>query len=79
MTVWSMGDNSPNSQTIANIELSNTFYANLVLIYKCYWKTIQSYWSFSFEESRSSCKLYEDLWEDETTLYFSHSYLLNMA
>ena len=49
MTVWSMGDNSPNSQTLANMEPGNTFYAKhllcLALIDKCYWKTIQSYWS----------------------------------
>ena len=48
MTVLNMGDNSPDSQTIANMESGNTFYAKhlpcLVLIYKCYWKTVQSYW-----------------------------------
>ena len=49
MTVWGMGDNSIYSQTIANMEPSNTFYAKnllcLVVIHKRYWKTIQSYWS----------------------------------
>ena len=49
MTAWTMGDNSLYSQTIDNMEPSNTFYAKnllcLVVINKCYWKTIQSYWS----------------------------------
>ena len=31
MTVWSMGDNSLYSQTIANMETSNTFYAKNLL------------------------------------------------
>ena len=88
MTVWSMGDNSPNSQTIANMEPSNTFYANhllcLVLINKCYWKTIRSLIGLSHKKKVSQAVSYpdppyEDLCEDETTLYFSHSYLLNMA
>ena len=39
MTVWSMGDNSLYSQTIANMEPCNTFYAKnllcLVVIDKC--------------------------------------------
>ena len=39
MTVWSMGDNSLYSQTIAKMEPSNTFYAKnllcLVVINKC--------------------------------------------
>ena len=46
MTVWGMGDNSLYSQTIANVEPRNTFYAKnllcLVVVNKCYWKTIQS-------------------------------------
>ena len=42
MTVQSMGDNSPYSQNITNMEPSTTFYAKhlpcLVLINKSYWK-----------------------------------------
>ena len=58
MTVWSMGDNSLYSQTKANMEPSNTFYAKNLLclgvINKCYWKTIQSYWSYGYMQERHS-------------------------
>ena len=88
MTVWSMGDNSPNSQTIANMERSNTFYAKHLYIFWFGFINVTgnlfSLIGLSHKKKVSQAVSYpdlpnEDLCEDETILYFSHSYLLDMA
>ena len=85
--MFKLRDNSPNLQTIANMEPSSTFYAKhllcLVLINKCYRITI-SLIGLSHKKKVSQAVSFpdlpnEDLCEDETTLHYSHSYLLNMA